>query len=225
MAAKRRWTAMRKDDLPLEQLIDSYQFYNRAVGKSASTVASYGVRLGLFGRFLGEEATLEELTVDSARAYIVHLQDRTDRHAGSPFVITASGRLSTAYIHGCVRAIRAFASWLYAKNYTETNRLKVVKPPKVQHKVIPVQRYVRWSPSGANGRSDSRRCIWRLIRIAVPGSRPPCRSVTSRPLCARPSTPACRRRRRESQGLPDRRTRGTWHARMLRRRSGAFRPR
>ena len=138
MSAKRRWTAMRKDDLPLEQLIDSYQLYNRAVGKSASTVAWYGVRLGLFRRFLGDEATLEGLTVDSARAYIVHLQDRTDRHAGSPFVITATGKLSTAYIHGCVRAIRAFASWLHAENYTETNRLKAVKPPKVQHKVIPV---------------------------------------------------------------------------------------
>ena len=138
MAAKRRWTEMTKDHLPLTPLINAYQLYNRAVGKSYQTVLWYESRLGLYSRFLGEEPTLAAVNAESARAYIVHLQDRTDRHAGSPFVKNPAGKLSTAYIHGCVRAIRAFASWLYAEEYTDSNRLRIVKPPKVQQKVVPV---------------------------------------------------------------------------------------
>ena len=138
MTAKRRWTEMTKDDSPLTQLINAYQLYNRAVGKSGQTVQWYESRLGLYARFLGEEPTLAAVNADSARAYIVHLQDRTDRHAGSPFVKNPRGKLSTAYIHGCVRAIRAFANWLYSEEYTDSNRLRIVKPPKVQQKVVPV---------------------------------------------------------------------------------------
>ncbi len=137
MAAKRRWTEMDKDHLPLRQLIASYQLHNRAVGKSPTTLAWYQSRLEMFARFL-PTGTLGELTPDNARAYIVHLQDRSDRFAGNPFVKQPAGKLSSAYIHGCVRAARAFASWLHAEGYTDINRLKAVKPPKVQKKVVPV---------------------------------------------------------------------------------------
>jgi site-specific recombinase XerD len=129
---------MHKDDLPLEHFVDAYQLFNRAVGKSAATLRWYESRLGHFCGFLGESPTLGDLTTDAARMYIVHLQGRTDRHAGSPFVEEPKGKLSTAYIHGCVRAMRAFASWLEAEGHTETHRLKAVKPPKIQQKVIPV---------------------------------------------------------------------------------------
>ena len=138
MSATQRRTDMTNDHLPLAQLIDAYQLYNRAVGKSVRTVQWYESRLGMYVRFLGEEPTLAELDANSARAYIVHLQGRNDRHAGSPFVTNPLGKLSTAYIHGCVRAIRAFASWLCAEEYTDTNRLRIVKPPRVQQKVIPI---------------------------------------------------------------------------------------
>lgn len=138
MARKRRRTAMEKDQLPLRRLIDSYQLHNRAAGKSERTIAWYESRLGMFERFLGQEPQLGDLSPDAARAYIVHLQGRNDRHAGSPFVVNPQGQLSNSYIHGCTRAIRAFANWLYGEGYAETHRLQPVKPPKVKRKVIPV---------------------------------------------------------------------------------------
>jgi site-specific recombinase XerD len=137
VATGQRWTAMKKDHLPLAELITSYDLFNRAVGKSQTTVTWYQSRLGMFLRYLGEDSRLADLTVDSVRAYVVHLQQRNDRHANNPHMIHKEGKL-TAYIHGCVRPLRSFASWLHAEGYTDTNRLQAVKPPKVQKKVMRV---------------------------------------------------------------------------------------
>jgi site-specific recombinase XerD len=137
-ASRRRWSEMNKDRIALAQLVASYQLFNRASGKSATTVNWYEDRLGMFLKHLGENAILADLTADAARSYIIHLQERTDRCAGNPFVAQPNGQLSSAYIHGCVRAVRAFASWLYAEEYTDSNRLRAVRPPKVQRKVVPV---------------------------------------------------------------------------------------
>jgi site-specific recombinase XerD len=46
--------------------------------------------------------------------------------------------LSSAYIQGFVRALRAFSSWLYEDGYAETNALKSLKPPRIQQKVVEV---------------------------------------------------------------------------------------
>ena len=98
------------------------------------------------------------------------------------------------------------------------------KPMLEQPNPAAAQGYARWSPSAANGRRDSRRYKWRLKRIGVPASRPPDQSVTSGPLCVRPSTPKCCRRRREPQELPGRRTRGTSRDRTLLNRAGTTSP-
>lgn len=127
-----------KNRIPLAQLVTSYDLFNRASGKADTTVAWYRTRLGMFLRYLGDGSDLEALTVDAVRGYIVHLQSRNDRHAGSPHVRNPQGKLSSAYIHGCVRPLRSFASWLHAEGYTDTNRLQPVKPPKVQKKVMQV---------------------------------------------------------------------------------------
>jgi hypothetical protein len=82
---------MNKDNLGLAQLVDHYQLFHRASGKSPNTVAWYEARLAAFLAFLGPDPKLRELTPDSARAYIVHLQGRTDRHAGNPLVKNPRG--------------------------------------------------------------------------------------------------------------------------------------
>ena len=66
MSAKRPRTVMHKDDLPLEQFVDAYQLFNRAVGKSDATLRWYESRLGHFSGFLGESPTLGDLTTDAA---------------------------------------------------------------------------------------------------------------------------------------------------------------
>lgn len=129
---------MQKDSLPLAQLIQSYDLFNQASGKSPTTVAWYNDRLGTFLRFLGQDGRLSDLTVDAAHAYIVYLQNRNDRFAGNPDIIHKEGKLSSAYINGCVRSLRAFANWLFAEGHTDSHRLQLVKPPKVQKKVMQV---------------------------------------------------------------------------------------
>jgi len=41
------------------------------------------------------------------------------------------GGLAPQTIHGFVRSLRAFASWLEAEGYTEDNIFKAIKPPKI----------------------------------------------------------------------------------------------
>ncbi len=73
----------------------------------------------------------------NARAFIAELQGRTTRNPNNPFYKNKDRPLSSAYIQSFARALRAFSSWLYEEGYTETNVLRVMKPPKVQQKIIP----------------------------------------------------------------------------------------
>jgi site-specific recombinase XerD len=129
---------MNKERIPLTQLAATFEVYNKTVGKSAHTVAWYNNRLALFAGFVGDGCSLSDITADRVREFIVYLQERTEKHQNNPYMRSELGKLSSAYIQGCVRALRAFASWLHAENYTDTNRLKSVKPPKVQGKVVQV---------------------------------------------------------------------------------------
>ncbi len=138
MAIKRKHSGMSKDEILLADLAASFRLFNKTTGKSPRTVEWYETRLEFYRRFIGPEARLRDLTIERVRGYIVHLQERTERHVNNPFMHPKDGPLSSAYIHGCVRALRAFASWLFADGYTETNRLQPLKPPKMQAKVIPV---------------------------------------------------------------------------------------
>jgi len=135
-ATRNRRTVMKKDNLPLAQLVTSYELFNRASGKSEETVVWYQRRLNMFLRYVGEDCELGARSANKVREYVVYLQGRNDRRAGSPNVANPKGKLSSAYIHGCVRPLRAFASWLHAEGYTDSNRLQAVKPPKIQKKVI-----------------------------------------------------------------------------------------
>lgn len=138
MAIKRKQAGMTKDNLPLADLAGSFRLFNKTTGKSPRTVDWYDTRLDLFGRFIGADARLRDLTVEGVREYVVHLQERTERHPNNPHMRPKEGGLSSAYIQGFVRALRAFSSWLFAEGYTDTNRLQALKPPKIQRKVIPV---------------------------------------------------------------------------------------
>jgi site-specific recombinase XerD len=129
---------MQQDQIPLSTLATAFQVFNKTTGKSPGTVAWYDMRLALYGRFAGPDASLGDITPARVREYIVELQERTERHPNNPFNGRTPGKLSSSYIHGHVRALRAFASWLFAEGYTETNRLATLRPPKMQLKVTPV---------------------------------------------------------------------------------------
>jgi site-specific recombinase XerD len=91
----------------------------------------------LFERHLGPAASLEDLSVEEVRAYISELQDRDVLYANNPRA-KRPGKLSSAYIQGVARTLRAFASWLHLDGYTKVNVLKILKPPRIQQKVVEV---------------------------------------------------------------------------------------
>jgi site-specific recombinase XerD len=129
---------MDKRHIPFEQLVASFEVYNKTVGKSHETVAWYNARLALFARFVGEGCCLGDVTIDRVRRFIVHLQERNTKNPNNPFVINKKGTLSTSYIQGFARALRAFSTWLYEDGYSDTNILKPLKPPRIQQKVVEV---------------------------------------------------------------------------------------
>lgn len=129
---------MDKSKIPFGKLHTAFELYNRTTNKSPRTVQWYNDKLILFERHLGSNAVLADLTLDNVRAFIAELQSRGVVHANSRFVKNKTGSLSSSYIQGFARALRAFASWLYEEGYTTTNVLKTLRPPRVQHKVIEV---------------------------------------------------------------------------------------
>ena len=87
MVKRIRWTDMDKTRTPFAKLRAGYEVYNRTTGKSPHTVRWYDERLELFERFVGLRASLADVTIPTARAFISHLQERTTRHPNNPFVV------------------------------------------------------------------------------------------------------------------------------------------
>nr|ART39090.1 H515 [uncultured bacterium] len=137
MAKRTRWQDVDKGSIPFIKLRTAYAVFNKTSGKSLHTGDWYDYRLELFERFLGTEAQLNDLTIPRVREYVADLQDRKELYLNNSRV-RRQGTLSSSYIQGFVRALRAFASWLYEDGYTETNVLKAMRPPRIQQKVVEV---------------------------------------------------------------------------------------
>ena len=120
MGKRQRWSTLDKSTVKLSHLRKAYEVYNQTVGKSPNTIHWYNQKLELFD------------------AFIADLQNRSVKHANNPAMGVKTGPLSTSYIQGFARALRAFATWLHVENYTDTNVLKPLKPPRIQRKVIQV---------------------------------------------------------------------------------------
>ena len=129
---------MDKSTIPLEKLRRGFEVYNQTTGKSPSTYRWYSDKLALFERFAGEGCQLSDITVESVREFIADLQGRRVKFERNRFVKNKKGSLSTSYIQGFARALRAFSTWLHAEGYTDTNVLKTLKPPRIQRKVVQV---------------------------------------------------------------------------------------
>lgn len=138
MVKRIRWTEMDKSNTPFRDLRREFAVYNQTTNKSPATVRWYDFRLELIERWLGPAATTSDVTIANARGYIAELQGRTTRHANNRFFKKKDAELSSSYIQGFARALRAFSSWLHEDGYTETNVLKTMKPPKIRSKVIEV---------------------------------------------------------------------------------------
>ena len=116
----------------INDLIGRFERSNRAEGKSPKTIAWYTDMLKLFStytkaHFISCDITC--LTVDNVRQYILHLRNR-NRFEGHPYTPEQDQLLSPRTVQCHVRALKAFATWLYTEGYTTANILKNLKLPK-----------------------------------------------------------------------------------------------
>ena len=117
-------------NLDITTLVNHFEVHNRTEGKSPRTVGWYNEVLGLFLDWLtknGLSAELDQIGEHAVRSFVLHLQQRPGR----------TGNLQSSHsVNNRVRALRAFFSWMARKGYTETNRLKDMRPPKTVERVI-----------------------------------------------------------------------------------------
>ena len=122
----------------LSEFIDYYEICNRAEDKSPKTVAWYSVNLKTFHNYLKSHHlpdTLDKIDIKILRQYVLYLLKK-NKYQGHPRVPEKQEPLSALSVHGHVRTLRAFFSWLLAEGLIETNPTKDLKPPKVSQKVV-----------------------------------------------------------------------------------------
>jgi len=122
----------------LRELIARYQISNQAEGKSPRTIVWYTEMLISFSAYIKAELQCHDLSafnIDTVRSYIIHLRNKP-KFQGHPYTPQQNKLLSPRTIQCHARVLKAFASWLYAEDYTTHNRLQNLKLPKAPSKII-----------------------------------------------------------------------------------------
>ncbi len=122
----------------LSELINYYELCNRAEGKSPRTITWYSDNLRRFHSYLKSRHlpdSIEKLDIMLLREYIIYLLKR-NKYENHPYTPVQNELLSTTTVHGHVRTLRAFFSWLVREGLTEANIAKDLKPPKLAKKVV-----------------------------------------------------------------------------------------
>jgi len=116
----------------IDDLIGRFELSNRAEGKSPKTIAWYTDILKAFSGYARTHLTscdIAGLTIDNVRMYILYLRSKP-RFQGHPYTPEQDQPLSPRTVQCHVRALKAFATWLYVEGYTRENVLKNLKLPK-----------------------------------------------------------------------------------------------
>jgi len=122
----------------LSECIDYYEVCNRAEGKSPKTISWYSANLRCFRNYLKSRHLpdiIDNIDIKLLREYILYLLKQT-KYINHPFTPAQTELLSASTVHGHVRTLRAFFSWLVTEGLIEYNVTKDLKPPKVPRKVV-----------------------------------------------------------------------------------------
>jgi site-specific recombinase XerD len=121
----------------LSSLVDVFASTKLTEGKSKVTVSWYRDMLARFVTWSGD-GKLTELTLQNARAFIGHLQAKKERYEDHPMSKKKAGGLSPHTIHGYVRSLKVFSSWLAEEGFTPSDVLAKLKRPKLPETVVEV---------------------------------------------------------------------------------------
>ena len=127
-----------KQNTRLPNLIQYFEVCNQSEGKSPKTVSWYSANLRRFHRYLKSRHlpdSVADLDIQTLREYVLYLQ-KQKKFAGHPYTPSKSEFLSPASIHGHVRTLRAFLSWLAREGLLESNLGSSLKPPKIPRKIV-----------------------------------------------------------------------------------------
>jgi len=126
MAATRRGMQTMRS-ISIQQAIEEYHTYNRAQNYSPCYVASTDRNLREFARWLADEGRagrVRDLTLEDARAFIVHTQERESR-------VRPGYRLSPDTVQQYARNLKSWATFLDGEGFTRTNLFARLGLPKV----------------------------------------------------------------------------------------------
>ncbi|MFC2004562.1 tyrosine-type recombinase/integrase [Chloroflexota bacterium] len=124
--------------LTINEVISRYEISNQADGKSPRTIAWYTEMLMSFSGYMKVELKCYDLSafnIDTVRSYIIYLHNKP-KFQGHPFTPQQNKLLSPRTVQCHVRALKAFASWLYVEDYTAHNSLQNLKLPKAASKIM-----------------------------------------------------------------------------------------
>lgn len=124
-------------EMTLPVLIDLFIATKQSENKSANTLKWYRHMLSKFSDFLGG-GTIKDFTLNNARAFVMHLQEREVRYENHPMSPIKQGGLRPSSVHGYVRTLKVFSSWLADDNYTTGNVLTKLKRPKLPETMIEI---------------------------------------------------------------------------------------
>lgn len=121
------------------EAIRLYADHNEAQGKSDRTTAWYTQCLGVFATWLEQERrteTVTDLSVLVGEAFAAHLRRKTSKYETHRFAPTRHEGLSSHTVHGYVRGLRAFSTWLWEAGYLPENVMAGLKPPRTHKAVV-----------------------------------------------------------------------------------------
>lgn len=121
-------------------LVELFLTTKQTEGKSPKTVSWYREKLLPFADFLanGQPAKLPDLTLDRTRQFVAMLQNKTCRFEDHPRRATVEGGLSAFTVHGYVRTLKAFSTWLFEEGFTSSNVLAKLNRPKLPKVMIEI---------------------------------------------------------------------------------------
>jgi len=136
----KRWLHVPKDQTTLDQLIWAFEVRNRTLNRSPKTTSWYSNNLRLFKNFLeahGYSLAIGDIGIEVVREYIMHLQTK-NKYDNHPLTPVREERLTPCTIRDHVETIKALFTWLSEEGYTETNKLEMLRYPKVPKKYVEV---------------------------------------------------------------------------------------
>ena len=134
----RKQIGEKKMQLTPYQLSEMFLATKGTEGKSRNTIIWYKQMLNHYFEFLGRGSTLKDININTARDFIASMQARTVRYEDHPVSKAVKGSLSPHTIHGFVRTLRVFSSWMAEEGYTSTDVLQKLKRPKLPETMVEV---------------------------------------------------------------------------------------